>query len=306
MHRKILVPLDGSDYAEAALSLALSVASRTDGELHLVTVVPTLPAVTPAAEDTGPVKGWFEEERVRATRYLEGMKERIAELDSGRTVHTRVVSGQAVSALEDRIRKTDIDLVVMTTHGKGPLERMWIGSVADGLIRSAPCPVLLWRPEDENPDPTARPEIERILVPLDGSTASESILPQVRAVGRAFDASISLLSVFVRRLPLGSTYIPHAAEEEEEREAIVQELRRHLDTVAEGLRADGFEVDAEVVMSEGVASRILEHREALGADLIAMSTQGRGGVARLVVGSVADKVIRAARTPVLVHRHDTG
>jgi nucleotide-binding universal stress UspA family protein len=306
MHRKILVPLDGSDFAEAALPLALSIVERTEGELHLVTAVPTLPAVTPASDDEGPVKGWFEEERVRATKYLESIKARVLQASPDTTVHLRVLSGQAVAALDERIRKTDVDLVVMTTHGRGPLERMWLGSVADGLIREAPCPILLERPENGEVDLTQRPSVERIVVPLDGSEASEGIIPHARTMAKAFGAHLYLFTVFIRGLPLGSTYIPHAAQEEEDREAVVSELRRYLERMAEQLRGKGLEVETEVWMGDDASSKILAFAEEVEADLIAIPTRGRGGVARLVVGSVADKVIRGGTAPVLTYRRRGG
>jgi len=301
MYRKILVPLDGSLFAEAALPLALEVVRKEEGELHLVTVVPTLPAVSPASGEEGPVKGWFEEERGRAKRYLDETESKLREKGVTAPIHTRVLAGQPVGALDERIRKVEAELVVMTTHGRGRLERLWLGSVADGLIRSAPCPILLWRPEEEDRS-APPPEIDEILVPLDGSDASAVVLPEVRSLARVLDARISLLTVFQRSIPLGSTYIPHAAQEEAQREKALEELRSYLEEVAAELRDDGFQVETHVVTHEDPADAILEHKRSGGADMVAMATRGRGGVARLVVGSVADKVIRAGTKPILVTR----
>ncbi len=301
MYRKILVPLDGSLFAEAALPLALEIVRKDEAELHLVTVVPTLPAMSPASSDQGPVKGWFEEERVRAKRSLDDMESKLREKGVAAPIHTRVLAGQPVAALDERIRKVEADLVVMTTHGRGRLERLWIGSVADGLVRSGPCPILLWRPREE--DRTAPPpEIDEILIPLDGSDASAVILPAARSLARVLDARISLLTVFQRSIPLGSTYIPHAAQEEAQREEALDELRNYLEEEAGKLRDDGFEVETHVVTHEDPAEAILEHKRSSGADMVAMATRGHGGVARLVVGSVADKVIRAGTKPILVTR----
>jgi nucleotide-binding universal stress UspA family protein len=304
MYRKILVPLDGSDFAERAVPMALAIAERTGGDLQLATAIPTLPPVVPAPDKEGPVKGWFEEERVRAGEYLEKTASRIGGGTEAK-IHTKVLSGDPASAVEERVRKTGAELVVMTTHGRGPFERVWLGSVADGLIRRAPCPVLLWRAgedDGEKVDLEARPRFRRILVPLDGSPDSESILPEAVAMARLFDARLSLVTIVPDPFPLGSTYIPHAARENVEREEVIVEARSYLEHAASGARDEGVETDFEVVVQDDAGSGVLAYREEIGADLVAMSTRGRGGVARLVLGSVADKIIRGGRVPVLVHR----
>lgn len=303
MFSKLLVPLDGSDFSEHALPLALAIAERTGAEIQLATAVPTLPPVVPSSESDGPVRGWFEEERIRATEYLEAMRKRLQEAGVSVPLHIKVVAGGPVRSLEERIRKTKVDLVVMTTHGRGPFERMWLGSVADGLVRSAACPVLLWRPEEGAADFEARPDMGRILVPLDGSDAAEAILPEAAGLARAFGADLTLVSVVPGTFPLGSTYIPHAAEENRKRDEQHAWFQSYLDRVADQIRSEGLQVEAVAVFGDDVAGVIMEQRQELGADLLALSTSGRGGVARLVVGSVADKLIRAGQVPVLVHRH---
>ncbi len=301
MYRKILVPLDGSPFAEAALPLAKALVKSRGGELHLTTVVAPLPAVRPGSGDgEGPVKGWFEEERSRGTRYLKNVVERLEKEGVSAPLHTRVLTGPVVPSLQERIEKIGADLVVMTTHGRGRLAQMWLGSVADGLIRSGPCPILLWRPEDEEQRPPL--EVKRILVPLDGSDDSASVVPHARELAHRMEARLYLLSVVDHGIHLGSTYMPHAAQEEEEREKALEELRAHLEEVAVECRSDGLQVDTRVQLNESPARAILEHQEEVGADLIAMSTRGRGGVARLVMGSVADKVIRGGTVPVFVNR----
>ena len=300
MHRKILVPLDGSRLAESALPLARDLARRSGGELHLTTVVTPLPAVRPGSGEAGPVKGWFEEERGRGKRYLADLKARLHEEDPDVTVHTKVISGPVLSSLEDRIERIDIDLVVMTTHGRGRLERVWLGSVADGLLRAGPCPIILWRPEKDGKD---RPsEVRSILVPLDESENSRSILPEVKGVAKALGASVAFFSAFDYGPSLGSTYVPHAAMEEDEREEDLNRLREYLNGLAAEFRADGIDASVRVTVNESPARAILERQEEIGADLVAMSTRGRGGVARLLMGSVADKVVRAGNVPVMVVR----
>jgi len=300
MHRKILVPLDGSRLAEAALPLARALAKRSGGELHLTTVVTPLPAVRPGGGEEGPVKGWFEEERSRGKRYLAQVKARIEEETPEVPVHTKVMSGAVLSSLEDRIERIDADLVVMTTHGRGRLERVWLGSVADGLLRSAPCPIMLWRPNEDGAE--RAPQIRSILVPVDGSGNSRAVLPEVKALAGALGASVAFFSVFDHGPALGSTYPPHAAEEEDEREEAMEHLRDHLNELAAEFKAEGIETSVKVAVNESPARAILEQQAEIGADVIAMSTRGRGAVARLLLGSVADKVVRGGDVPVMVVR----
>jgi nucleotide-binding universal stress UspA family protein len=304
MYRKILVPLDGSDFAEFALAPALSLAEKGDGTLYLVTVVPNFPPISPAEETEGSTRGWFEEERVRAGTYLDDVKKRLGAASPTVTVHTKVLSGGPAHAIENRVVETAMDLIVMTTHGRGPLERMWLGSVADGLIRSAPCPILLWRPQENG---TAvldrRPDFASIVVPLDGSAVSRAIVPEAAGFAKAFGSRISFVSVVPDSFPLGSPYIPHAAEEELERERMISEFREALEAAADELRDQGLKVDTAVIRNADPPVGILGHATEIDASLIAMATHGRGGVSRLVLGSVADKVIRSGNIPVLVRRH---
>lgn len=321
MYRNVLVPLDGSNFSLAALPIAISLAERTEGAVQLATSVPTLPPVVPSAGNEGPVRGWFEEERLRASEFLEKTKAALRESGATVAIHTKVLEGDPADSLNERIRKTDVDLVVMTTHGRGPFQRAWLGSVADGLPRQAPCPILLWRPEEDRDDATktsgearvdlkARPSFGVIVAPFDGSEASDAMLPEAIAMARTFGARLHLMRVVVDGVRFVSPYIPDAAREERGREEEMEEARAALEALAVEARKEEVETTVELIEAHDPATGIFALRERVGADLIAMSTRGRGGVARLVLGSTADKVIRGARVPVLVHRtgerDDTG
>lgn len=303
MYRKILVPLDGSDLARAALPLGLSMAERASGELHVATAVSSMPPVLVFGDEEGHVRSWMEQEQEGGRTFLDGIEEDLRHAGASVPVASHLLMGPPVRALTEHVKEHGIDLIVMTTHGRGALQRMWLGSVADGLVRTAPCPILLWRRDEATPELGARPAFGRILVPLDGSGVSEAMLPEAMRVARAFDASLSLVAVAPPSFPLGSTYIPHAAKETRERGELVEELGGYLEGVAERVRAEGLSVDAAVVADEDIPGGILARAAEVDAELLAMSTHGRGGVARMVLGSVADKVIRSATLPVLVHRH---
>ncbi len=140
---------------------------------------------------------------------------------------------------------------------------------------------------------------KRILVPLDGSAFAEAILPHVRELALCTGAEIVLLRVAVRWMydyaapvPLSAGVLPEESD---------QESAAYLERVAGELREMGVRVTTEVCAGP-VAETILEYAEGIHADLIAMSTHGRSGLARWFIGSVADKVVRAAKLPVLLAR----
>jgi nucleotide-binding universal stress UspA family protein len=312
--RKLMVPLDGSAFGELALPYALALAEKSHAVLDLVSVVSPFAVPEPRSDDEdSAVRGWFAEEQERVKRYFKDLRARLEGASDSLTIHVHTPTGPTLDTLLESAEKRSADLIVMTTHGRGPLSRAWLGSVADGLVRHAEAPVLLIRPEEkeadlsrkaggERVDLSRRPTVERILVPLDGSDRSETALEDAARLGHLFGAVISLVTVLPRRFPVDSPYIPQAAEEERKREVALQGFRTYLEGVGAPLREAGLAVDTEAFQTDDAAVGILEHAEAVGADLLVMATRGRGGVARLVLGSVADKVIRSSKLPVLVHR----
>ncbi len=303
MYRKILVPLDGSKLAESALPFALSLAERSGGELHLIRVVTMVPPYAPF-EDSGVGNDrWLEDFRTASSKYLQEIRERIRQAGSDIASQAHVLSGRPVRAIHRHILEKSIDQVVMTTHGRGRLQRMWLGSVADGVVRSVPAPVFLWRGDEEGGvDLTARPSHRRILVPLDGSEMARAILPWAEELARLFEAQLFLVGVIPQEVGFDSPYIPHAAEEEAKRDSQRDELEAHLARAAEGIGRRGMEVSHGVVSAPSAHDGIMSEQERIGADVVALSTRGRDPGTRLLLGSVADKVIRGSEVHVLVHR----
>jgi nucleotide-binding universal stress UspA family protein len=302
MYRRILVPLDRSTFAEGALPAALSLAERSGAELHLVSVVSTLPSFAFSGETLREGAPWFEEEQSRASKYLDDTRKKIADAGFELAIRTKVLHGNPVRSLHDWILKHSVDQVVMTTHARPRLQRLWLGSVADGLVRNAPCPILLWHPEGEGePDLKARPGLKSILVPLDGSELAEAILPWAQAMARIFEVPLALFSVAVTPPAFAFPQTPEANQDRIRQEGL-QKAEEYLAAVAERLRKDGeITVDVQARHAPDAAEAILAQKERTGSDLIALSTHGHGGVTRLVLGSVADKVIRGSGSHVLVH-----
>ncbi len=302
--KRLMIPLDGSEFAERALAPAINLARRTNAEVHLVSVVSDLPPVPLASGDGELVSRWFEEEEARANGYLEKVADRLRGEHPGVGVSTHVRLGPVARTLEEMASKVEADLVVLTTHGRGAWQRAWLGSVADQLVRKGTRPLLLIRDGEGGSvlfSDGASPA--HILVPLDGSEAAQSVLATVRELG-GVPGKVSLVSVLLRPFPLATSYLPHAVSEDrlmEERKAHMEEA---LDGVKRALSADGLAVDTRVIVADDVAGGLLDFAERKEVDLIAMSTRGRGGVSRFFLGSVADKVIRGAAVPLLLARRN--
>jgi nucleotide-binding universal stress UspA family protein len=301
--RTILVPLDGSPLAEQALPLALSVARRAQADLRLVMVH----ARHPGGPD--PDIGASRSEQA----YLDKVAARVRDT-GGRPAATDVIpaatalieEGSIAPALCGYARALQVGLIVLTTHGRGPLSRFWLGSVADELLRQATVPLLIHRPSaDAPPGPDADHRFTRILVPLDGSETAEAVLGPAAELARLMDAELTLLRV-VEGMPIvspdGMVYVPPALDPELSKELVAQ-ARDDLGRIAARLSGEGRRVDTRVVVQGSAVETILEAAQR--ADLVALATHGRGRVARLFLGSVADKVVRAAPCPVLVVRSHT-
>lgn len=294
MYRIIMVPLDGSAFGEYALPLALSIARRVSAAVQLVHVHTPPPAHGPKSQQLN---------REHAQGYL---------TDLGACVSSRwevpisvaVLDGQAADQLYAHAAAISADLVVMTTHGYGPLSRMWMGSVADILMRRLPMPVLLTRPHDQALDLLEEVHdqaFSHMLIPLDGSAQAEEILEPALALGMPFDATYTLVQA-INPPVLG--YAP-AAQTVTLDEQILEEWRgmaqEYLDQLAQRLRSQGQQVDTHVLIGPP-AMTILDYVYDHPVDLIAMATHGRSGVSRMLLGSVADKVVRGAGVPVLLRR----
>jgi nucleotide-binding universal stress UspA family protein len=293
MYRHIVVPLDGSGFAEAALPTAAGIAHRTEGRLELVMVhQPQLTGANPAAamELDGRI-------RQGEGAYLAQQASRIPSADVA--VASVVLDGPVVSTLVAHTRFLNAALVVMSTHGRGGLSRFFLGSTADRLVRELHCPILLVRPT-QSPTAFGLGNVRRILVPLDGSTLAECIIDQLGTCLPGM-AALELIRVVVPPIltppPMAGASPPIAAEVLDQELAVADQ---YLQAVAARLRTQGFAARAAVVPDLSPAAAITARAEERQCDAIAIATRGLGGLERALLGSVADKVIRTAQVPVLV------
>jgi nucleotide-binding universal stress UspA family protein len=305
--RMILVPLDGSSFSEQALPIALGVARVLDASVQLATVaVGRLPAAP-----TG--DAWASPETLTAateaaSRYLAEVGHRVSEATNlplqGELLLPSPSGEPPGRVLVDHIDKSAPALVVMSTHGRGPLSRAWMGSVANWVVHHTAVPLLLVRPNGERDsafDDTHR--FHRILVALDGSRQAEASLTWLQRIGLVPGPSLTLVRVAPHSYPAWSPYV--RTPDPDVRDYVEvghDEAKLYLRSVELELRDAGLTAESVVDDADSTTHGILHQAEERSADLIAITTHGRSALPRLILGSVADKVVRASHVPVLVVR----
>jgi nucleotide-binding universal stress UspA family protein len=299
MYRSLLVPLDGSASAEQALPLALGIARRAGAALHLVSVQVPFPPVY--GEGMARLENPLEAEaRHKARSYLDGVVQRLAAVSPVPAAAT-LLEGPVTESLYRQATTTGVDVVVMTVVGAGPWTRLWLGSVADELVRRLPMPLLLLRPQEPAPELGREPSIKHILLPLDGSEAAEQVLGPAAALGALMQAEFTLLRVVNPVAPPADAESGSPGQQSQRREERLQtEAQAYLDRVAERLRARSLPVQTRVAFHEHPAVAIL-NAHAHDIDLIAFTTRGHRALPWLFLGSTADKVLRGGATHVLAH-----
>jgi len=250
---------------------------------------------------------WNADERKHEDKYLEAIA---AELSSGAGVAAThaVMRGDAVEMIRMRACDIEADLIVMTSHGRTGLSRFWLGSVAHGVLRRSPVPILLLRPIEGSADRRAAHHLcKHMLVPLDGSAFSNAVVSHAAALAECSGARITLLRV-VRPVPsivldvdMAIVYPPMIPDTEATNRLADEASVEIADTARQLRERVRVEVRTEVVVSDNVAQSIIDFASVQRVDEIAMSTHGRGA-SRLLMGSIADKVVRASGLPMLLVR----
>jgi nucleotide-binding universal stress UspA family protein len=285
--RKILVPLDGSKTAEGVLPYVKYLAKRFGSEVEVLGV------------------GIGRKDR-RVNRLLGDYIESTASSLCDEKIEAApvIIYGSAAEKILGYSKQNDSDLIIMATHGRSGVTRWWMGSVTEKIVSQAITPVLLIPSKKQK---TARVKrggasISKILIPLDGSDTGQAALDHVELVARETNASIHLIQVIA---PPGAmeTSVFGNAEWDSFFKAMQDAANDYLGNVIDSLKAKGITAKYDIVIGDP-AHEIIKSATKGKVDLIAMSTHGRTGIARWVIGSVADKVLHGARMPMwLVRPH---
>ncbi|MBI3790515.1 MAG: universal stress protein [Gemmatimonadetes bacterium] len=295
----ILIPLDGSRFAESAIPLGVTVANALDAEIHLVRVhelvaLPAMDAVTPL-----PIVDSAMEEASRQQQRLE-LEASAADLRklSHRPVHAALLEGSVVHALIEYARVNHASAIVTSTHGRSGIARAALGSVAEELARACGLPVLLLHPSDGQA-PAAPPTFEHVLVPLDGSALSEAILPPALALLSGARRVTLFRMVAPVTMDLAPTPMPIAMSDPVSLEAEMVAAKAYLERVADTLTPQGYRVHVDVAANVAAPSAIEQAAASCAPDFIAIATHGRSGFSRLIMGSVAESLVARSRIPVM-------
>ncbi|MEF8814739.1 MAG: universal stress protein [Halovenus sp.] len=282
MFERILFPTDGSEAASTVFDHVLDVAENHDATLHILNVADT------TRDSVTRIQG-------RVIDVLEREGEQIVEEaaeragNRGVSVVTDVRQGDVPETITAYAAECDIDLVAMSTQGRTGLDRLLLGSTAEGVLRQTTVPVLTLRPDD----PVGYP-YRNVLVPTDGSTCASAALDPAVAVAKVTGATLHVLSV-VDLTSMGTDIYsgPQLDALEENAQTVVTEAG----TVAEDASLDSV-VEA-VEIGPSITREIRSYVDEHDIDLLVMGTHGRTGFERYLLGSVAEKTVRSAPVPVL-------
>jgi nucleotide-binding universal stress UspA family protein len=299
--RNILVPLDGSPLAEQALPLARRIAQLAGGKLRLV-LVHQIPSPLLDSSNAALFVSGDQATRKAERSYLRAFQARLRQ-EGVRLASAVTLNGPVGPTLAQYAQEVGIDLVVMATHGRGGARRAWLGSVADHLIRHLEVPVFLVRASNEGAVPMAPAAADQILVPLDGSPLAEEALGPAADLARLWGAALTLLRVVLPVVFFSDEMRGWPAPYDTEYMASLRSRAEdYVRDLAEGLRGEGVRASGVASFALGAADAILELGRPGQVAAIAIATYGHGGLKRLALGSVADKLIRGAQVPVLVLR----
>lgn len=273
----ILVPLDGSPEALGALPYAEAL-SGAGATIELLTVIHDASEQATA------------ENQLQAAAQGPG--------NANVTVRTRILTGDPAAEIVEAAANGGASMIVMASHGRGALGRLLHGAVADDVARQATVPVMVIRKELEGPGPVG---VMRLVLPVDGSALAEESLPFATTLAQRLGAPILLVrSVNVAELMppavgMGEA-IPFEVYDETERQ-MRQDAEQYLQDVAAKLRAGGLNVTAQILFGPP-ASAISEVTHA--GDVVILVSHERSGIARWLMGSVAEQLVRIDEVPVVL------
>jgi nucleotide-binding universal stress UspA family protein len=282
MYSRILVPLDGSNEAEQVLPYVRALGKSFKPRIDLITTYQPM-----AEELADPAHHHYSHQiddnrRADSLDYLHRVKS--GQLDDlGVAVTYTVEDGHPADWIITEAAKQPNTLIAMSTHGRSGIARWVLGSTTDKVLHGASTPILIIRSQNEDNIPRD-PQLKSIIVPLDGSLLAEKILPHVTELARAMGLRVILVRV-----------TPHFEE------AALEYLRG----VASITRGRGVAAVEERLLHGHPAAAIVDYAMEIDHNLVAMTTHGRSGVGRWMLGSVTDRVVQHSGDPVLVVRaHD--
>ncbi len=289
---KILLATDGSEDANLALRAAVDIAEKTGSELHVVHAWRSIPS----ARFESYIRAELEKE---AQELLAEQAERIK--DQGVEVaRAHLVEGASVDKILDLAEELAAGLLVIGSRGLGSLKRLVLGSVSEGVVRYARCPVLVMRGGQDVWPP------KRIVIGDDGSEAAKGAGELAASIGRLFGVEGLLMRVYPQLPEVdleGRRLNARLVDDELRREEKV--LRERATQIEDYL---GSRPTIRVAVGDAAAEllEVAEEGDAPEKTLLAVGSRGLGAIQWARLGSVSTKVLHAAKGPVLIYRHPRG
>ncbi len=305
----ILVPLDGTSLAETILPLALRIARKTQATLELITIVHRTNLLGPLASE---VAAYDYLDRVRETLTDPDLEERLPP----EYVKIKVAYGLPGEETGEHSEFEQANLILMTTHGRTPGSRLVLGNLASKLLQRNCGPLILFKAGPDLDDQTLAQSLHqpgpwlktrlanRVILPLDGSEAAESAMPQAIELTRELGAELHLLaviepSILIPPLSEGSDTLMAASNPEHEQMHRLAEARLYLENIARKLYSTGLPI--RVAVEQGYAAEAIHSfAQRRNATVVVMATRSVGPHHRFRLGSIADQVLLQGGIPVLI------
>ncbi|MGH7678656.1 MAG: universal stress protein [Gemmatimonadaceae bacterium] len=306
---QVFLSLDGSEKDQRALQVTDAFAELTGGDIHLVRVLAVPATKTSLGMALLGLTAGREDLKADIEQSLRTTSERLSSVSgTSRKVTWEVIDGVDVASELLRRARSSADVIVMATRAPGTVKRAFFGSVADRIVRDASCPVVVVPPGTHYAS-GKRISLKRALVPLDGSRASVAALDRMLELLPAGSVEYVLMQdVHIESIAgymMPEPVLPAlpgdlAAAAPRVLHIQAEQAEEDLNEVAARLRQLG--ASASVVISEtgDPAAAIHEAIRRELVDLIVMSTRGSGGVQRMLLGSVANRVVRKSEVPVFL------
>jgi nucleotide-binding universal stress UspA family protein len=281
MYERILVPLDGSKFAEQVFPPLVELARAFGSEVVLVEVC------EPEETEFG-----------QACRlYINNEAEKLEDNLKGSTakVRTTVLEGKASEQILDYAEKSDVSLIMISSHGRSGLAPWSLGGTASKILHRVGVPLIIVRAK-ETPEESAKVRLfSRMLIPLDGSEKSEVILPYATELAKKLESDVTLLQVVETGRHVhtigGLDYIPYKDWDINQMKTRVQ---RYLDGASSKFSGTKASVKPEIRVGES-AREIIKLAAKKDSSLIAMSSHGRAGIEAWAHDSITGKILQASR-----------
>jgi nucleotide-binding universal stress UspA family protein len=283
----ILLPLDGSELAEISIPYGEELATDFGSELILYH------SRVPGPDELEHIhEGYLD-------RLVGGIRQNIQ--GSNAKVSLKIQAEEPADNICNVVSKNNIDLIIMASVSASDIKiGKMLGSVTDHVCHTVPIPVLLIRPQVNLKIKNKQKLFTKLLVPLDGSDLSKKALPVAEKLSSALKVPVTIFEMATmlhQYIAYGyGPIIDYAKMDAAEKKEVEEEMR----VLNEAIRQKGIDVNSIVTLGSDAAIEIEKVTETIGADLIIMTTHGRSGLDRWLMGSVTEKVLRYGKVPLLL------